>query len=337
LIQSVPETIPVITTNVVKKSTQYKNEKEKILNLLEKERELEKKNAFKKCNLLARINKLNMQFLCRLNEIPLISNELFQENNGKDGDYNEFYDESEYELSKEHLFIDREGLSDLVLPSVTQIISIADEKSYQDLLNWKLKEIETLGYDGFMQQNELNKKKGKIIHKVIECLLTRQELPLIKENLHLKECISAVKSLIEKDFDTKCLLSEANVSHNNLYYQGRIDCLAFYKNKLCLIDWKRSNESKLDKKSLFSYPIQLAAYTGAFLNDTRYKEMRKKNDIEMTLIVNIADNGTINVHEFNYQEMEFYWYQYMSFLKNFWFIVLKDIKDQNNLKKKMYK
>ena len=103
--------------------------------------------------------------------------------------------------------------------------------------------------------------------------------------------------------------------------------MAYYKGNLCLIEWKSSEKDKTDVRDLYEYPVQLAAYVGAFLNDPNYKDLKEKQEFKSGLVIHLnKSNGKVDVHEINYQLMEYYWYQWLMTLKKFWNLVLLEHK-----------
>jgi hypothetical protein len=68
-------------------------------------------------------------------------------------------------------------------------------------------------------------------------------------------------------------------------------------------------------------------FEGAFLNDPKFRAVREKHKIKNALIVNVSEAGEINFHMLNYQQVEFYWYQWLSLLRTFWYYVLQQRKN----------
>ena len=76
--------------------------------------------------------------------------------------------------------------------------------------------------------------------------------------------------------------------------------------------------------------MQISAYLGAFLNDSKYEKLRKDKKIKGGLIVNVCKStGEVDLHFINYQLAEYYWYKWLMHLKKFWAILLRN----NNTKK----
>ena len=62
---------------------------------------------------------------------------------------------------------------------------------------------------------------------------------------------------------------------------------------------------------------------GAYLNDPNLKKFRKKHEIKKAMVVSVSQKGEVNIHEFNYQQLEFYWYRWLNLSRCFWYMVLK--------------
>ena len=60
---------------------------------------------------------------------------------------------------------------------------------------------------------------------------------------------------------------ETPVAHFELGYMGTFDCLAEYRGRLCLIDWKTSTRLKPSLADCYDYPLQAVAYAGAINQD----------------------------------------------------------------------
>ena len=178
-----------------------------------------------------------------------------------------------------------------------------------------------LGFERFLEYQEQVKVQGTEFHKDIELILTNQASKEIEAKPHLKQIIECIRTDIRDP-----VLIEAPVTHWNLLYTGRVDCVAYYKNTLCLIDWKSSEKSKKQQQltDLYDVPVQISAYIGAFFNDPNLKHIRAKHKIENALIVYISKTtGELSIHPVNYQQAEFYWYEWLNSLRKFWYLVLK--------------
>lgn len=75
---------------------------------------------------------------------------------------------------------------------------------------------------------------------------------------------------------------ESGVSHGLLEYAGTVDCIAMFRDKLCLIDWKTSKRKRKTLKSCHDYPVQLAAYAAAVNADPAYDFEVSNSVLDMT-------------------------------------------------------
>jgi hypothetical protein len=305
-------------------SFSVQDEFNKIKEMLIQEEQTEKSNHFRNyANLLKKYN-LDNDFLYRLTDYPLVSPDIVSQSP-------DLFDESELKISNQSLlnkiyFIERSEKTKLHFPSVGRVLDLCkSDRAYERLLNWKLEKIKIYGLKGFNDYQNKVLQNGMRFHRFIESQLKKTEFN--ESTLELDEAsISAVKSLIKSDFKD-ALLIESAVMHQHLFYTGRIDSLIYYKGNLCLVDWKTSDKDKPNLKDLYENPIQLSAYLGAFFNDPNHQELRSKHFLENGLIVHLnRTNAKIDIHLINYQQAEYYWYQWLSYLKKFWFLVLNEQK-----------
>jgi genome maintenance exonuclease 1 len=169
-----------------------------------------------------------------------------------------------------------------------------------------------------MKESQITKSRGTEFHRFIECNLKNDGEKVELSEYFQKDKIEMIETILKTDIGNVLLL-EKEVMHTSLFYKGKIDCLAYYKGNLCLLDWKLSEKDKPELKDMYEYPIQMAAYVGAFLNDPRYDHLNEKDNFRSAVIVNFNSNsGGINIHELNYQQTEYYWYQWLFCLRDFW-------------------
>ncbi len=201
-----------------------------------------------------------------------------------------------------------------IIPSVTNILKLGQPPS-QALLKWKLATMRSLGIEGYLNLVKSYKVYGNKFHTFIENKLDRLELE--KSELFEPNLIKLVPIL--RDIN-KIMLIEADVVNRALFYKGRIDLLAYYKNDLCLIDWKTSSQRKLSVRSLYDNPIQLAAYVGALLHDKRFEFLQNgEHTLKYAIIINFQKGkGEIDVHKFDLNELRPYWIKWLQLMKMFW-------------------
>lgn len=296
--------------------SQMNKKKDKELRaILEKQELVERKSKIEKFIRLLNNHTIDDKFLVKsLNKVPFLPKQMILGNK-------DLYLQSEIQLSEAKLFEDTQEIhSSKLIPSISNIIQLAYPLS-ENLLKWKMEKIQTLGKEGFDIYTQKIKNEGKQFHSYVENRLLNKPTVRYDKNLEALEPIFGSIGPV--------LLTEAAVQHSNLFYQGRIDCLAYYKNELCLIDWKTSEKSKPGMRDLFDLPVQISAYIGAFLSDPRYEQLRKTHQIKKGLLINFNKiNGEVNIHHINYNLSELYWYKWLNYLRDFWIFILKNKSEQ---------
>ncbi|XP_029450338.1 mitochondrial genome maintenance exonuclease 1 isoform X2 [Rhinatrema bivittatum] len=136
------------------------------------------------------------------------------------------------------------------VPSVTHILqqTMPMEQAFY-LERWKQRMIMELGEEGFVAYTAEDPVKEPGSVAVSGYLASVQ---------HVLGDISSVKAL------------ESGVQHQSLHYRGLVDCVAAYRDKLCVIDWKTSEKPKPSLRDTFDNPLQVAAYVGAINHDDNY-------------------------------------------------------------------
>lgn len=276
--------------------------------------------------------KLNENLLIeKLTSFPMLSKDDVAKNRY-------LYTERERQLVDEFLFEKLENpeqnptAEKNYLPTVTRVLEFSrSDQLNEALLKWKIDKVEKLGLNGFYEEKKKTFNEGTELHQFIErCLKSLGQENLETFSTNNKALFSELERIIRLDFKNVQLI-ESEVIHKNLFYQGKIDCLAYYKGNLCLIDWKTSEKDKTELRDLYDIPVQLSAYLGAFFNDENHASLRKKHLINYGLIVNInkLKEASINFHLLNHQLAEFYWHKWLVSLKKFWTIILKEKNNSN--------
>ncbi len=154
--------------------------------------------------------------------------------------------------------------SSFQFPAVTTVINEAMPENKRNLLiEWEVDNIEKRGFDGFEKFQKKLKMNGANFHKGVEGLLKKQPVEkVISEKDEIFTSVKAIEEVLKKEFNNEMILIEDKVFHSGLFYNGRIDCLGYYKDRVCLIDWKRSEKPKKTIHSLYDAPIQTSAYIG---------------------------------------------------------------------------
>ncbi|CAH2253237.1 mitochondrial genome maintenance exonuclease 1 [Pelobates cultripes] len=154
------------------------------------------------------------------------------------------------------------------VPSVTRILqqTMPMEQAFY-LERWKQRMIMELGEEGFIEYTAALFSQGKLFHVELEELLLSQEDFSIKQE-ELSGYLASVQHVLGDIVGVKSL--ESAVCHSELGYLGLVDCVAKYRDKLCVIDWKTSEKPKPQLRDTFDNPLQVAAYIGAINHDNNY-------------------------------------------------------------------
>ncbi|XP_073528588.1 mitochondrial genome maintenance exonuclease 1 [Phyllobates terribilis] len=157
------------------------------------------------------------------------------------------------------------------LPSVTRILqqTMPMEQAFY-LERWKQRMIMELGEEGFIEYTAAVFSQGKLFHAQIEDLLLSEEQYTQKpeDTDALVGYMNSVEHVLSDVGGVRTL--ESAVVHSVLQYSGFVDCVAKYRGKLCVIDWKTSEKQKAHLKNTFDNPLQVAAYIGAINHDRNY-------------------------------------------------------------------
>nr|XP_033791939.1 mitochondrial genome maintenance exonuclease 1 [Geotrypetes seraphini]XP_033791940.1 mitochondrial genome maintenance exonuclease 1 [Geotrypetes seraphini]XP_033791941.1 mitochondrial genome maintenance exonuclease 1 [Geotrypetes seraphini] len=156
------------------------------------------------------------------------------------------------------------------VPSVTGILqkTMPMEQAFY-LERWKQKMIMELGEEGFIAYTADIFSKGKLFHASLEAFFMSPEEPVMEEeSAEVSGYVASVQHVLENISRVKVL--ESAVQHEVLQYRGMVDCVAAYRDKLCVIDWKTSEKQKPSLRDTFDNPLQVAAYIGAINHDNNY-------------------------------------------------------------------
>ncbi|XP_053316086.1 mitochondrial genome maintenance exonuclease 1 [Spea bombifrons] len=158
------------------------------------------------------------------------------------------------------------------VPSVTRILqqTMPMEQAYY-LERWKQRMIMELGEEGFIEYTAALFSQGKLFHAQLEDIILSQEGFCKKQEWtdEVSGYLASVQHVLPDVAGVKSL--ESAVHHSELHYLGLVDCVAEYRNKLCVIDWKTSEKPKPNLQDTFDNPLQVAAYIGAINHDNNYK------------------------------------------------------------------
>lgn len=136
-------------------------------------------------------------------------------------------------------------------PSVTTVTGLLKKDI---ILEWRKR----VGEEEANRISSTAASRGTRIHTLCEKYLLNQEVPL---GMFDKEMWNSIKPLLNDINDIYAL--EQPLYSNHLQVAGTVDCIAKYKGKLSVIDFKSSRRLKT-REDIHDYFIQCSAYAVAF-------------------------------------------------------------------------
>ncbi|KAG7334299.1 hypothetical protein KOW79_002706 [Hemibagrus wyckioides] len=157
------------------------------------------------------------------------------------------------------------------IPSVTAILqkTMSVQQTFY-LERWKKRMIAELGVEGFKEYTNHLFTQGKLLHVAVEEILTGEK-DLNEDGKCLENVsgyLQSISGVLEDVTGVKAI--ESVVLHKPLQYLGIVDCVAIYKNSLCVIEWKTSEKPKPFLHNTYDNPLQVVAYIGALNSDRNY-------------------------------------------------------------------
>ncbi|KFP89764.1 Mitochondrial genome maintenance exonuclease 1, partial [Apaloderma vittatum] len=150
------------------------------------------------------------------------------------------------------------------MPSVTRVLqqTISPQQAFY-LERWKQKMILELGEDGFAEYTKNLFLQGALFHAALESAFLSEEAATKEqgEDMAISGYMASVQHILKDISEVKALESA---------YLGLVDCVAKYRGRLCVIDWKTSEKPKPSLKNTYDNPLQVAAYIGAINHDANY-------------------------------------------------------------------
>ncbi|XP_070578234.1 mitochondrial genome maintenance exonuclease 1-like [Ptychodera flava] len=204
-------------------------------------------------------------------------------------------------------------------PSVTHVLKeTMPLNNFLMLLRWKQKMIREMGEEGFIKFNDQMLKEGRELHKCIQMYLSGTPLDDIdvdEENQGHWKSLSQILPQI-----TDVVAIEKYIRHPILQYAGYLDCLAMYKGKLCVIDWKTSKKPKPTLSKCYDSPLQTAAYTGA-VNFCNQLDVEVVNSL---LVIAYKNGQKADVHFMPVKSTQFYWEKWLRRLYTYQLLKVKE-------------
>jgi len=166
-------------------------------------------------------------------------------------------------------------------PSVTSITSLQNRSS---IIEWRTRV-------GNTEANRISKQassRGTLIHKWSEKYLLNDGFEYDTEDL--------VETTLSQDFTNfmpvlneidNIMALETPLYSHELQCAGTVDCIATFKNKVSLIDFKTASRPK-EKKWIQNYSMQASAYAHMF------KEL-KGQPIQQTVLLFLVDGGETQI------------------------------------------
>ncbi|KAK3597131.1 hypothetical protein CHS0354_038050 [Potamilus streckersoni] len=225
------------------------------------------------------------------------------------------FPEPEVDLAQHQLLKDYvEKLSLTTLPAVNLILNKTQSwENAAALEKWKKKMIQKMGEERFQKYQQDTLLKGINTHDCIRNQLLGQNIDLMAENEGHWKSVQHVLTEIGQVVD-----QEQDVIHPELFYKGKFDCIAAYRNTLCVIEWKTSSKKRPLLSNTYDNPIQLAAYLGA-INRSHFLSSKGIDKLSNAMVVVIYPGGEpATVHFMNSATCQHYWECWLERLKKYW-------------------
>jgi len=159
-------------------------------------------------------------------------------------------------------------------PSITTVLS---DRNKEGIIRWR----ESVGNDVANQVMRQAASRGTAVHTLIENYLNNEELS--KQGVLPVALFATIKS--ELDNINNIRIQEGGLYSNKLGVAGRVDCIAEYKGKISVIDFKTSIKEKKEEW-VENYFIQGSAYCEMY-------EERFLQPIEQVVILIVTEDGAV--------------------------------------------
>ena len=159
-------------------------------------------------------------------------------------------------------------------PSITTVLS---DRNKEGIVKWR----ESVGNDVANQVMRQAASRGTAVHTLIENYLKNEELS--KQDVLPVALFVTMKS--ELDNINNIRIQEGGLYSDKLGVAGRVDCIAEYKGKISVIDFKTSTKEKKEEW-VENYFIQGSAYCEMY-------EERFLQPIEQVVILIVTEDGAV--------------------------------------------
>nr|CAD7456158.1 unnamed protein product [Timema tahoe] len=186
-------------------------------------------------------------------------------------------------------------------PSVSKILNATMSESAQAALDrWRNKMIAQLGEEGFLEYHKVTGllSKGSLFHSTVHSHLSGATVAMEPD---IEGCWQSLSGVLPDITNVRAL--ESHVVHSQLLYRGIIDCVADYKNRPVLIEWKKSDKQKPGLENTYDAPVQLCAYLGAINYDNNYN-LKVKGGL---VVVAYTDGSPAHVFSLTVSECNKFW------------------------------
>lgn len=144
--------------------------------------------------------------------------------------------------------------NDRIYPSITTILGSVEKPG---LVDWR----NSLGDKAADKEMKRAADRGTAVHSMIELMLNNNTDPTKGHQIeHINE-FKSLRTYLNKI--NHIVTQEAALYSDVMKVAGRVDCIAEYKGKLAIIDFKTSTNSK-DKNIITDYYLQTTAYALMF-------------------------------------------------------------------------
>ena len=159
-------------------------------------------------------------------------------------------------------------------PSITTVLS---GRSKEGITRWR----ESVGNDVANQIMRSAAKRGTAVHQLVEDYLNNKELS--KQDVLPLALFTLLKP--ELDNINNIRIQEGGLYSDEYGVAGRVDCIADYKGKLSVIDFKTSTKEKKEEW-VENYFIQGSAYCQMY-------EERYSQPIDQVVILIVTEDGAV--------------------------------------------
>ena len=159
-------------------------------------------------------------------------------------------------------------------PSITTVLS---DRNKEGIVKWR----ESVGNDVANQVMRQAASRGTAVHTLIENYLNNEELS--KQDVLPVALFTLLKP--ELDNINNIRIQEGGLYSDKLGVAGRVDCIAEYKGKISVIDFKTSTKEKKEEW-VENYFIQGSAYCEMY-------EERFLQPIEQVVILIVTEDGAV--------------------------------------------